>query len=142
VLGQRSPTGFRYYYLVVLAVKTPVAMLLLALWMPWLLWRTKYRLHALMPVAFSLAIILVATLSRINIGVRHILPVYVGLSVGCGVALASIFRQWRQRIVATLAAAALLAWCVISGVLQHPDYIAYTNEFEGIRGSRLGRNPA
>jgi len=141
LLGRRSPTGFRYYYFVALAVKTPVAMLALAFWMPLLLYRTQNPLRAVMPIAFSLAILLVVMMSRINIGVRHILPLHIGLSVACGVALAPIFERQREHTIGkafeTMLAISLLACCIMSGVLQHPDYIAYTNLLAGHRPERF-----
>ncbi len=78
-----------------------------------------------MPLAFAAGILLLAVVwSNINIGVRHILPVYGGFSIACG-ALASRSRRWLA--VATLA----LAWQVASGIAIHPDYIAYTNALAG-----------
>ncbi len=133
VLGHRSPTGFWYYFPVVLGVKTPLAMLVVSAGSLWLLLRTRRNPDALMALALSAAVLLVALPIHINIGVRHVLPVYVGLSVFCGVAIASVFgaRPRRGRWLTAACVAALLAWQVISGVLQHPDFLAYTNEIAG-----------
>jgi hypothetical protein len=81
------------------------------------------------PLAFCLAILACSFASRINIGVRHVLPLYVGLSVVCGVVAATMLRH----PVARWILAALLAWHVASGALQHPDYLSYTNEIAGNR---------
>ena len=125
LLGRRSATGFRYYYPVVLAIKTPLALLLLVLGAAAAPCRRFARLGP--ALAFCAAILVCALASRINIGVRHILPIYVGLSViGGGVAAAAL-----QRPAARWVIAALLLWHVASGALQHPDYLAYTNEIAG-----------
>src|SRR5438445_9833035 len=65
---------------------------------------------------------------RINVGVRHVLPIYAPLSVICAVAAA---KAMEGRVVATTGVFAILAWQALSGAEQHPDYIAYTNEIAG-----------
>ena len=121
LLGQRSPHGFWYYYPVILAIKTPLAFLLLAGGA--ILWRKRLAPALL----FCAAILLCALASRINIGIRHILPVYVGMSVAGGGVAASMARRRSARWIL----AGLLLWQVASGWLQHPDYLAYTNELAG-----------
>ena len=128
LLGRRSATGFWYYYPVALALKTPLAMQLLAAGVASAACRRHFaRLAA--PLAFCLAILACSFASRINIGVRHVLPLYVGLSVVCGVVAATMLRHPAARWIL----AALLAWHVASGALQHPDYLSYTNEIAGNR---------
>jgi hypothetical protein len=120
LLGQRSMNGFWYYFPVVLAVKTPLALLVLTIWAAW----TSPRRHELLlPLAFTIGILIVASFSRINIGVRHILPVYSGMCIAGGVVAAQ--TRWRA------AAVALIAWHVLVGAWHHPDYLAYTNELAG-----------
>jgi hypothetical protein len=119
LLGRTSPAGFWYYYPVALAIKTPIALLLLSCGaaMP----------SCRRPLTFCAAILVCALASRINIGVRHVLPIYLGLAViGGGVAAAMLQRRATSWILA-----ALLLWHVASGALRHPDYLAYTNEFAG-----------
>jgi hypothetical protein len=125
LLGRTSSTGFWYYYPVVLAIKTPLAFLLLVCGAAASTCRRFARLTP--PLAFCAAILVCVLASRINIGVRHILPVYLGLAViGGSVAAAMLQRQAARWILA-----ALLLWHVASGALQHPDYLAYTNEIAG-----------
>jgi len=138
LLGQRRHTGVWYFFPVTLAVKTPLAMLLLLLWTPWL----RRRASIATPVAFSAGILLFAMTTRINIGVRHVLPVYVGFAIVCGTAAAHVLETWRTHpsvphrdssrcLAAAAAVLALLSWHVASGALQHPDYLPYTNEIAG-----------
>ena len=100
LLGARSQTGFWTYYLVALGVKTPLAFLALLGIGVAALWRRRERSARLWtPLAFSAGILLVALFSNINIGIRHILPIYAGLSVIAAVALARMFesriaRKW------------------------------------------------
>ena len=125
LLGRSSETGFWYYYPAVLGIKTPLALLMLVSGAASASCR---RLARLTPaLGFCLAILICALVSRINIGVRHILPVYVGLSaIGGGVAAAMLRTPAPRWILA-----GLLVWHVASGALQHPDYLAYTNEIAG-----------
>ena len=63
---------------------------------------------------------------------RFVLPVYIGVAVACGIATASA-RGWPARSAVAL----LLAWQVFSGVMRHPDYLAYTNEIAGSHPERI-----
>jgi hypothetical protein len=119
LFGARSSTGFWYYYPAALPLKTPLPMLLL---LP-----LCFRRKAVQPVLFSLAILLCSLASRINIGTRHVLPIYVGLAVACGIAAAPLLRHRVARWIVV----ALLLWHMASGALQHPDYLSYTNELAG-----------
>ena len=70
-------------------------------------------------------------LASINIGLRHILPVYVAFSVIVGMAAFWILDQsgtkrWRIGALALLA-----AWFAGSSLLAHPDYLPYFNELAG-----------
>jgi hypothetical protein len=126
LMGRRSPTGFWYYYPIVLAIKTPIGIIVLSV-LALLAVARKRGLSE--PLAFVAAVVLVAMASRINIGIRHILPVYVGLSVACGVYVSSVFQSRFAKLKWLVAS--LVAWSVISGMFCHPDYLAYTNEFTG-----------
>ena len=128
LLGQFSETGWWYYFPVVLAVKTPIGFLLLAVLGAWVCWRNRTRLRYLLPAAFSLGILLPAMYGNINIGVRHILPVYLGLSIMAAMGLLRL-AKWSATIKWTGALAGLvILWIAISGALSHPDYLAYFNE--------------
>ena len=72
--------------------------------------------------------LLIAMGSGLNIGARHILPMYPFLSVligGAALALAHRDRRWAYVV------GVLLAWHVVSSARAYPDYLAYSNEFWG-----------
>jgi len=125
LMGRRSPNGFWYYFPAVLAVKTPLALFGLLFASVWLVFRGKERREPLLALAFAAGVLLASMTGHIDIGVRFILPVYIGLAVvaGCAVARA---RGW-----AAVVCGALVLWQVASGVRVHPDYLAYTNEIAG-----------
>jgi tetratricopeptide (TPR) repeat protein len=70
----------------------------------------------------------VAMSSRMNIGVRHILPVYVFLSVlvaGAAWALIRVNRRWAYVVCA------LMIFRAITSLRVAPAYVAYANELWG-----------
>jgi hypothetical protein len=125
LLGQVSQSGFLLYFPVVLAVKTPLAFLILLAFGVWLTWKKRRELAWTLPLAFALGALIPGMVGNINIGVRHILPVYAGFSITAAAAWMEIARKsaaWRN------AAIALAVWMIVSGALSHPDYVAYFNE--------------
>src|ERR1039458_7266884 len=95
LLGERRQFGWWYYYPVVLAVKTPLPFLaLLFIGLAVSLSKVNRAKAAYwLPLAFSLGIFFVSCFSHINIGVRHILPVYLGFSVTAAVGAVWLSRQ-------------------------------------------------
>jgi hypothetical protein len=129
LLGSYNETGWWCYYEVALAVKTPLALLGLVGVGAWLCWKKRKESSAYwIPAAFAIAILLVGVFSRINIGVRHVLPIYLAFSVMAGVG-----AQWLWTLggKARWVLYALLLWMVASSALSHPDYLAYFNELGG-----------
>jgi hypothetical protein len=131
-LGQRGIAGFWYFYPVVLAVKTPLAFLILLGYGVVLALRKRspYR-RAWIPASFASGILLVGLESHINIGVRHILPVYMGFSLLAAIAALRLLELSRARRWMRIALALLLAWFAGSSLLAHPDYLPYFNELAG-----------
>jgi tetratricopeptide (TPR) repeat protein len=72
--------------------------------------------------------LLIATGTGLDIGARHILPMYPFLSVligGAALALAHRNRRWAYVV------GLLLAWHAVSSARAYPNYLAYSNEFWG-----------
>jgi hypothetical protein len=132
LLGQRSPLGFWYFYPVALAVKTPLAFLgLLALGVVMALRKDLGGRLLWIPLAFSAAVLQVGMLGHINIGIRHVLPVYLGFSILAAAAVLKLLEGAASRKPAGILVAILVAWLAGSSLLSHPDYIAYFNELAG-----------
>jgi hypothetical protein len=85
----------------------------------------------LAPSAFGLGILLPAMTSHVNIGLRHILPIYLSFSILGAVWLVWLVEWGDTKRWVTLVAAGLVMWLVASGAAHHPDYIPYFNEFAG-----------
>jgi hypothetical protein len=123
-----STSGWWYYFPVAIGVKTPLAFLVLLVIGLALCWKNRRRLAYLLPIAFSLGVLLPSMAGRINIGVRHVLPIYLGFSIIGAIALAQLMQWTPSRKWAGVAAAVLLVWLSLTGIRYHPDYIPYFNE--------------
>jgi 4-amino-4-deoxy-L-arabinose transferase-like glycosyltransferase len=138
LLGQTSQTGWWYFYLVAIAVKTPLPLLvagpvgLCGLARDGWRHRDPWRLA---PLALTLTILVFASsFSRINIGIRHVLILYPFFALGGAWALT---RAWSaltalpDRFSARAGAAVLLAltaWQLSTLWSAYPDYLPYFNE--------------
>ena len=138
LLGERSHSGFWYFYPVALAVKTPLAFIALAAMGVGLALRKSAGVKkAWLPLALILGVLAVAFTSRINIGVRHILPVYLGFSILGGAAAVQWLERgrterWRVGVVGVL-----VLWFAGSSLAVHPDYLAYFNELAGSEPEKI-----
>jgi len=137
LLGQVRTTGWWYFYLVALAVKSPLP--LLALGVPGLALlaregaRTRSAALLAPPVLFVALLAFSSLYSRINIGVRHVLVLYPLLATGAAVLTLKVWA-WCQTAVpvgraraAALGLAALLGWQAAALGYAWPDYLAYFN---------------
>ena len=138
LLGERSDAGFAAFFPVSFAVKTPLALVGLlgvALAAGARGLRRRDDVFLWVPVLFYAAV----SLTRgINIGHRHLLPMYPFLFVIAGRAAASAIREWPRRWPAALVAV-LAAWHAGAALWIHPHYLAYFNELAGgpSRGYRV-----
>jgi hypothetical protein len=124
LFGEYRTTGWWYFFPVVVAVKTPLSLLGLALWGAFGLASWQQRATTLFP----LAILLVCLPSQIDLGSRHILSIYPALAI-VGGGLVARTGTWP-----VLALAALL---VAESFAVHPDYLAYFNPLVGGRPERV-----
>jgi hypothetical protein len=128
LLGVYSIRGWWYYFPVAIAVKTTIVFLLLALASVVVLARDTRRRALLAPFLGAAAIVVACMPANINIGIRHVLPIYPLLAVSAGCALALVWQRGRAgRAVVAIALAAEL----FVSARAHPDYLAYFNAFAG-----------
>lgn len=123
LLGESRDTGWWFFFPVVLGVKTPLVFLVLASAGLWLGWK-QHRATVLIP----LGILAFCLTSRIDLGVRHILSVYLPLAALAGYTLARL----------PLPVAALLGLAAVGeSFLSHPDYQASFNALAGQHPERI-----
>lgn len=128
LFGVTSRAGWPYYFPIVLLLKTPLVLLLLAaagLVAAARAWRRTrsnigtafFWLPPLLFLAFTIP-------SRYNIGLHHVLPSYLAFPVLAGF-LAKRSRVWLAAVVLGIGLVAL------SGHSVAPSYLAYANELAG-----------
>jgi len=134
VLGKTYAHGVWFYFPVVFVIKSTLAFLaLLLLAAAAVATRRLNRWRAVLfltvpPVFYFLVAVNAAT----NIGVRHILPLYVFVSALAGGAAWAFIRRNRRWAYVV---AALLLFHAVSSALAFPNYIAYSNELWGGPGN-------
>ena len=140
LLGHVGRQGWWYFFPVAIAVKTPLAFLALTFAGGIEVvrrWRATRDWQAAAPLLCALAIVLVGMTSRINIGLRHVLPAYPLLAITAALGAAALWRSTEHRVAARVAAAACGVWLAAASVRAHPDYLAYFNELAGRHPDRV-----
>jgi hypothetical protein len=135
LLGQYQAGGWWYFYLVDLAVKTPLPLLATGPIGLFVLARDGWRerdVWRIAPVVLFLAVLVFASFfSRINIGIRHVLILYPFMAMGGACLLARVWHWGRAPGTAAAARAlvvALVAWQLSTLYTAYPDYFPYFNE--------------
>jgi 4-amino-4-deoxy-L-arabinose transferase-like glycosyltransferase len=134
LLGEVRNTGWWYFFPVALAVKSPLPFLLLTAAGLLGVWRGSSgleRRRLLEPAGIALAILLVCLPSRIDIGLRHVLPMYPFLAMTAGLGIVTLWRAHQARRSARVLVVLLVAWQLAASARAHPDYLAYFNELAG-----------
>ena len=123
LMGKHSLTGWWYFFPVVLAVKTPLPFLALTLFGA--ITPARKNKGVWLALSFSLGILLFAMTSHLNLGVRHVLPVYLGFSIVAAAGAERLLARSRWIL------GALMLWMAATSLLSHPDYLPYFNALAG-----------
>jgi len=133
LLGQTSMTGWWYYFPVAIAVKTPLPLLVFGLMGIVATVRAMRRkeFEAAIPLFVVVAVMAVGMAANVDIGIRHILPLYPFLAMLGARAMIDLWtRADSTRFVKGFTAA--LAGCALFVVVRaHPDHLAYFNPMAG-----------
>lgn len=130
LMGEVGFHGWWYFFPVVLAVKTPIPFLLLALAGIALGIMAGVQRREWKPVALVgciLSILLFSMTANINLGVRHVLVLYPLLALMAG----AVAQHSRRLKPVGIAVAVLLIWQVAESGFNHPNHLAYFNQFAG-----------
>jgi len=129
--GRFSPTGWRGYFAVAYLVKTPLPVLLLLLGGAAALATRRARVTgdpvlAAGVLTFAAVYGATAVLTNLNIGLRHVIPVYPALIV-----VASASAAWVAHRAGRVAVLLLAAWTAVAAAAAFPYYLGYFNEIAG-----------
>src|SRR5438105_3874299 len=140
--GEWSNTGFTSFFPRAFLYKTPIPLLLLLITAgiaACLRWRDTWKnggsaiardLRRLSPIwALILVYASFSLTSHLNIGHRHLLPIYPAIFIACG-ACTYFFRTQSGKAVAIFAGA-MMCWQIIESSLLRPDYLSYFNQVAG-----------
>jgi hypothetical protein len=139
-LGRISQHGFWYYFPLALAVKTPIPFLILVLAGVALGLGSPRRderclVGALAATAAGMLVLSMA--SSINIGIRHVLPIYAPLAILAACGARGLWSIRRPPALGRLTAAGLAAAALLAGPLSFPDFLPYFNALAGPDPSRV-----
>lgn len=136
LFGQVSKLGWWYYFPVAFALKTSLTFLAVTLaGLLWTLWnilkkRWKDGLYLLIPALLYLGMCM---MSHLNIGLRHLIPVFPFFAVmGAGALTAFArnvrLRRWRLAQVVT---AVVVLWSALLVFIVYPNYATYFSPLAG-----------
>ena len=131
--NQWSIVGFRAFFPLAFLYKTPLPFLFL-LALAGYAATTGHQLRSIRRLLNPLSIFILvygafALTSQLNIGHRHLLPIYPALFIACG-SVVYLLKQNRGAILA-VTAGLLVFWQIGESVAARPNYLAYFNEIAG-----------
>jgi hypothetical protein len=136
LFGQVSTQGWWYYFPVAFALKTSLPFLSATL--AGLVWtardilkrRWADGLYLLVPPLLYLAM---SMMSHLNIGVRHIIPVFPFFAVMGAGAITAFGKSlhWRRWKFSRIVPATIVLWCALLVFINYPNYLTYFSPLAG-----------
>jgi hypothetical protein len=130
LLGQGYPSGRWFYFPASFLIKSTLGLLLLLALLPFAraLWCGELRRELVFLILPPVVYFGIAMTSKLDIGIRHVLPIVpflVVLAAAGGMALSRQSRVWAWTV------GALVALHVGSSLWAFPNYLPYSNEIFG-----------
>lgn len=132
LLGETRQYGYWNFFPVALFFKTPITTLFFFIGGVFLLILASDKCKdplRLTPLICVVAILLSVLHTKINIGLRHILPIYGFITILAGYGVIKIFTVIKNQYLASSLIGGLFFWQTIRIIAIHPEYIPYFNEF-------------
>ncbi len=136
--GMAADGGSALFFPTVLAIKSPLALLAFCLvsgvacWMRIAKHKSEWFEWPMLPMIISISLLAATIPSSVNIGVRHLLPIYPFLSVLAADGMHRLFgfiSGWRVRsALAKFGLGALVLWLLVDSFVGHPHYLSHFNE--------------
>jgi len=121
LFGEFRRHGWWYYFPVLIFFKTPLAFLVAAAIGIVRMLQSRSS-EAIGAALAPMAMLVPAMTTGINIGIRHVLPVFPFLAICAACGVIALWRSSRAAVIV------LLAWYFVASALAHPDYMSYFNE--------------
>jgi hypothetical protein len=140
LLGDVKNGGWWYFFLVGLAVKTPLPFLILCAIGLFSLRECirERRWSALAPAVSVIAILIITMPVKYNAGLRHVLVIFPLLALLAGRGCCYLWRATgKQQLWVRLALLFLLLWQGVETLSAQRDFISYFNEVAGRDPSRV-----
>jgi hypothetical protein len=139
LLGHIKPGGWWYFFLVGVAVKSPLPFLLLVGLgtISLKISDAQRRWRAIAPALAAVAVLLVTMPVGYNAGVRHVLVVFPLLAIVAGRGCSHLWTLQGARHLTRVVLIALLGWQGISSVRAGGNFLAYFNELAGSDPSQV-----
>jgi hypothetical protein len=129
IFGRNYATGQWWYFPLAFAVKSSVAvLLLLPLGLLFPFFNRDKRREMMFLLGPPLAFFAIALTAKLNLGIRHILPVYGFFIVAAAVGAVWLCRQFQ---VFRYVLVALLLFHAVAAARTAPKYLAFANDFWG-----------
>lgn len=144
LLGQFSASGWWYYFIIAFLVKEPLAFIitLFAGIVFWVTTRKKLEFRDWLLIIPPVFYLLVTLSSKLNIGIRHLLPIYPFLFIFVGYFISELWNKYKKSLVIRnwlLVICALFAlWYLCACLSVFPYFMTYFNELAG--GPKNGAN--
>jgi 4-amino-4-deoxy-L-arabinose transferase-like glycosyltransferase len=130
LFGKVYPNGRWFYFPAAFVIKMTLGFLLLLLLVPFarVIWRSERRREVLFLIVPSAAYAGVAMMSKLDIGIRHLMPVMPFLFVLTAAGAVSLAGQSR---IWAWAVSILLGLNIASSLYAYPNYLPYSNPMFG-----------
>ena len=145
ILGHSFSSGVWYYFPFAFLVKEPLSLLILLFSgiFYWIFRKRKLEFRdwiLIIPVSIYL---LTSVTSKLNIGIRHLMPIYPFIFIFIGYFVSEFYEKYRSVYRTKLFTFyfllfTLLAWYFYANILIYPYYMTYFNELAG--GPKNGPN--
>lgn len=133
-LGKDYTQGIKIYYLIDFLIKEPLPFILLIFFSLGTLFQKKRtpveratHLFLFLPI---FAIFISTSLSKLQGGVRYLLPMYPFLFVWLADTINVVFKERLSRAL-KMVFASISVWYALVSLLTYPNYLAYANELVG-----------
>ncbi|MDZ7799114.1 MAG: glycosyltransferase family 39 protein [Patescibacteria group bacterium] len=146
LMGMTGTQGWWYYFIIAYLIKTPLTTVLLSLFVFILfVWKKiiknieipfwqkiknidfKYWLIIWPPLIYFLW----SLTSHINLGVRHILPVYPFIFIGLSSLVSIKIRKRKRKIIYNTGLTLMIIYYLATNIMIFPFYLSYFNEAIG-----------